>query len=344
MKNFTILGSCVTRDAFNSCIDLYEISNYFARTSIMSLVSKSMIIDEAKINLSSSFQIKCIKHDFEKDFFNIIEHNSTDYLIIDFIDERFNLLKWNESIFTKSNELITSGLSEHYAFLEMERNESLLPVWEESAKLFFNELFNHIPANRVIIHKCFWKSKYVDENGEIREFTNQLNHIERQNKFLNYYYEFIECNFPEMKVIDMRTEEIYCTANHRWGLSPYHFEDQYYSIFLQKLNDIVNILPIINNLEELIEKIKVNSEILFENDSLIHVLQKDRLNITLKDKDLSFAYYVKLNNEVLFSQWYSENRIIKFKPISKGKYDIVIFLRDSLDINNVKYFIKSIKI
>ena len=340
-KNVIILGSCITRDAFNFSNDQYEIPHYFARTSLISLMSKSLLIDKSKINLTSAFQKKCIVQDLEKSFFQIISESKFDFILIDFIDERFNLLKLNDSFITKSNELVASGLIDEFNFTEIVRNEDLLSTWEKSAKDFFKTLLRYIPAHKVIIHKGAWKTKYINEDGTISEFSNQLQQIEKQNKYLHYYYQFIKENFNEMKVLDMTNEELYCSVDHRWGLSPYHFEDRYYELFLQKLDLIVKEMDS-KNLADVFEIVKKNSVVLYENDLFVHKINNVEVDINFEY--LSIAYYVKLHNEVLFQQWYGTNRILNYHPAQKGEYEIVIFLRDPVNLDNVKYFQYKIKI
>lgn len=340
-KNLVILGSCITRDAFNFSHDQYVIQHYFARTSLISLMSKSLSIDKSKINLTSAFQKNCIVQDIEKSFFYKISESNFDFILIDFIDERFNLLKLSESLITKSNELVASGLMDEYDFTEIVRNEDLLSTWEKSAKIFFNTLLEHIPAHKIIIHKGLWKTKYVNENGTISEFSNQLQHIDMQNKYLNYYYQFIEENFKEINVLDMTNEELYCSVDHRWGLSPYHFEDKYYQLFLAKLDQIVKEMDS-KDFVHVFESVQRNSVVHYENDLFVHRLSNVEENINFED--LSIAYYVKFHNEVLYQQWYGKNRILNYHPTQKGEYQIVIFLRDPVHLDKVKYFQYKIKI
>lgn len=54
-----------------------------------------------------------IKRDLKKDFFSVIENTKSDYLIIDFVDERLDLLLLDGKYCTRSNELVSSGLEQH---------------------------------------------------------------------------------------------------------------------------------------------------------------------------------------------------------------------------------------
>lgn len=109
-KRVIILGSCVSRDCmeFISSQD-WELILYTARTKIVSQLSPSYNVEEDEVCLSSSFQKKVVLNDLNKNQFKIMASIRPDFCIIDFIDERFNLIKYAGSFLTKSNELVSSG-------------------------------------------------------------------------------------------------------------------------------------------------------------------------------------------------------------------------------------------
>jgi len=59
-KKIDILGSCVTRDAFEyaNAKDDYIIDQYFARSSLISIVAPPIDINKESIELDSAFQQK----------------------------------------------------------------------------------------------------------------------------------------------------------------------------------------------------------------------------------------------------------------------------------------------
>jgi hypothetical protein len=340
MNNIAILGSCVTRDAFNFDNKSFDIKAYFARTSIISLTSTSLDIDESKITLSSPFQIKCIIHDLKKDFFKIIENKAINYVIIDLIDERFNLLKINESIITKSNELQSSNLLNHLDFKEIKRDENLDYLWKESAKAFFNRLTEIIPPSNIIIHKALWKSKYYDQNGKIEEFTKQLGEINQQNSILCSYYQYIEEHFTDFNIIDMTQENLLCTVNHRWGLSPYHYEEKYYNVFLDKLNKSFPRKTNEENLSEIMSELDRKSVIISDDKNI--VFKVDDTKLVESYRDIEFAYYVKLNDEIIYREWYGKYRNFIYTMEFEGNYEVVIFIRNQNNKDKIKYFTKKL--
>ncbi|MEH7321182.1 D-glucuronyl C5-epimerase family protein, partial [Priestia megaterium] len=44
--------------------------------------------------------------------------------------------------------------------------------------------------------------------------------------------------YPDINIIDMTKETYFCSEEHKWGLSPYHFEKKYYLNFIRILDQI----------------------------------------------------------------------------------------------------------
>lgn len=120
-KKFTILGSCVSRDMMEYLEpDLYEISPYIARTKVVSQLSSPLHVDENEITLTSAFQKRLVMCDMNKQEFDLLHKNHSDYCIIDYIDERFNLLQIHDTYIIKSNEVVRSGWLDDKPYSEIQ--------------------------------------------------------------------------------------------------------------------------------------------------------------------------------------------------------------------------------
>lgn len=238
MKQIDILGSCVTRDAFEfpEAAD-YTPAPYFARSSLISIYSPSLKIKKEGILLKSQFQQKTLYNDLNKVFRNHIIKSKSHFLIIDFIDERFDILKYKDSYLTKSDEFKNSNLPSILDTTLVEKNQEYFNLWEMAALQFIQELRGVRNPKSVILHKAFWCKKYFDENGEVRDFPDQ-ERIDLNNKRLERMYAFVERNLPGiLKSIYLKGGYL-SDINHRWGLSPFHYENRYYEDFIKELNTI----------------------------------------------------------------------------------------------------------
>ena len=86
---FSILGSCVTSDVFRFASDLGPLASYHARTSILSIMSPPLPLADDELDWSSDFARRAVQADFAKTLFDDLEAASPDYLIVDFVDDRF---------------------------------------------------------------------------------------------------------------------------------------------------------------------------------------------------------------------------------------------------------------
>lgn len=221
MKQFTIFGSCVSRDAFRVAEHKGNL-NYFARSSLISLMSDPLLISDEDIKLESNFQKNMVLHDFNKNFFEEICADSI--IVIDFIDERFNIMRYKESYVTYSNEFVNGKLMEVYPFERVSRHQKAThELWKKSCILFFDKLLTIVSSERVLIHETYWAHNYIDD-GEVKDYPNQTA-IEMNNKMLQDYYAFVRISYPKLKFV---SSPRIGSKQHIWGLSPVHYTDEYY--------------------------------------------------------------------------------------------------------------------
>lgn len=236
-----ILGSCISRDIFFTYPDGFNVIDYFARTSIKSLISPSLFINEADVNLSSSFQRKMVARDFSKFFWERLNIHDYDYVLMDLIDERFDLIEYEGSFITKSSELDTSGYlkekGEHIKIIP--KKNYGVGLWGEDFTVFLAKIKEYIAPERILLLKAFWASDYKDENGTIATFSPQIG-VEKINKQLAEYYNSIADMDPGIKMIDV--PQPLADRRHRWGLTPYHYTDEWYLESKQKLQGQIDLL------------------------------------------------------------------------------------------------------
>ncbi|WHY33816.1 DUF6270 domain-containing protein [Cytobacillus firmus] len=235
MKTIDILGSCVTRDAFAfDELGKLKVNEYFARTSVISLYSNPISAKLDEIELPSAFQKRMVYNDLTKKFKKYIQKPLSDYLIIDFIDERFRILKTRDSYITRSKEYIMSGFKINRTFLP---EEERLKLWHEKAEQLINDLNKYYHPEKVILHKAFWQDKYLSENGQLNSFSDA--EVAKNNILLSSYYEKLEKNIEGLNVIELHG--FVSDEKHKWGLSPFHYQDEYYKEFIRQLYQIIGL-------------------------------------------------------------------------------------------------------
>ena len=242
---FTIFGSCVTRDAFSLRGHDALVHDYYARSSIASVVSAPLGIKPEALNLRSAFQRRVVARDLNKDFMDGEWLAGTDYLIIDLIDDRYGIAQVvgrDACYLTLSGDLANSGLQETLPCrnLTQTEKEALYPA----AVARFAELINPLASRgRVILHAAYL-TRRVLERGWETDFEDEAyvppGSIDRQNAILKRYYHLLRGACPQMGLIDLTCGPAHIAdANHRWGRSPFHYADCYSDAFMDELGALV---------------------------------------------------------------------------------------------------------
>lgn len=276
-----ILGSCVSRDVFRFDMQgKYEINKYFARTSLASLYSTPLDIRMDDIKLASDFQKRIVSYDCNKDFIRYVNQpplcELNTYLIVDFIDERFNILeikteKINPVYITQSNEWNNAKIEQKTSKVSSSKK---LDLWNNAVIRFAQDLKNKYSEDNIIIHRAFWKEKYIDKSGKIQWFEN-IDYIKTNNLELEYYYDTLQKLLPAAHIIEINDYIAY--ENHVWGLTYFHYQDEYYSKFLTILDKIIlgkSTGDIVSLKDDLSEIYKLYEDMKRQNEENMHKLSK----------------------------------------------------------------------
>ena len=234
-KRVLILGSCVSRDAFNFSNN-FTLVDYFARTSFASLFGTVCRCNRVVNNIESSFQKRIVKYDMNKTFKEIYLTIDYDILLVDFIDERFDLLLMNDGgICTLSNESISSKILEECEGYRIIRNNSdeFMHLWKKGWIEFVENMKKNSLLEKIRLNKVFWAKK--TERGEGFLPTYSAEKIIEMNQLLEKMYAIAELTLPKECVISYPSEVIKAADQHRWGVSPFHYIDEFYEQTLLNL-------------------------------------------------------------------------------------------------------------
>ena len=222
---FDIFGGCTSRDLFNFENSCGRVGNYFARSSLVSQYSaRDRTLEQLNINLASKFQREMVQGDLQKHFYNYLKNGSKlgDYLIIDLLIERLPLVKFKKGLITRTSEYarIKSDLGISKEVLM--RAPEHLEAFRKIAPLVAADFRQY---KGIILHKSFLREKYISNNGDICDFDNK-GKITSTNEYLTELYEILASELENVTIIHV--PEFHAWEGHRWGLTNYHFETEYY--------------------------------------------------------------------------------------------------------------------
>lgn len=149
---------------------------------------------------------------------------------------------------TKSSYLIKSNLLEtnqhHYNILIKRNSLMAHQLFESSLTNFVAFLKQHNFS--VVIHRAFYAEKYIDEFGNIHEFTgaDEVQVVNQNNEYLEKYYNLLDAycflNNVTCFSIEVRKEKRYSAFANKWGKDYFHFDQIYYEELAEKLKVILS--------------------------------------------------------------------------------------------------------
>lgn len=245
LKRIVIHGSCITRDIFRNHPAGFDILRYYARSCISSVIAAPMVVNENDLpGLTSLFDRAIVANDLKKTLFRQVAALQVDYFLIDFIDERLNLLRNNASCITKSPELVTSQypIIHQGDFTEVIRFDYPLPDWKVDCDRYVEILTRIVPQDKIIIVRGKWAEHFKEASGNLTKFSGDndcsLDYIIKMNLMLDNYYDHLTAKLPKAGVVSYPPAIAH--LDHLWGLAPYHYLPEQYAQVYQEICSLVN--------------------------------------------------------------------------------------------------------
>jgi hypothetical protein len=237
-----IFGSCVTRDLFEDRALRPSLARYTSRSSLISVVAEPVALDAQRVRLDSAFQRRCVLEDFDKRFFSELERERLDWLVVDLIDERFDVLRTPSSYVTCSSAYQGAGLEHDDGFERIRRlTGEAAALLEDAAAMFAERVTGVLPPERVIVHRARWLTRFRDR-GAVQAFpADRIDFAEHHNAALDHGYDTLEQHLGgRAPVISLEDGRYVADAGHRWALEPYHYEPDYNAAALARLRGLIS--------------------------------------------------------------------------------------------------------
>ncbi|ENQ2251628.1 teichoic acid biosynthesis protein [Listeria monocytogenes] len=242
-----VMGSCFSRNAFNSkpffnpdYKRFFEVTFTQSHTSLFSVLSKpytGINIDDYG-NMTDN-ERRTLQADFDKGFFEKLENSNSDYLLLDLYADVLRGPIWLES----GEILSLSYISEQTGILndlpikrllDHSNNDAFFQEWTSYADKFIEKLLTVMPAERIILNKGGFTTKYYDKNGAVQEYKIKMR-IERNNYFWDRLNNYFLSKVPTAQVIDFSKKPYIGDYYYPFGHSFSHYESGYYKDFMREM-------------------------------------------------------------------------------------------------------------
>lgn len=228
-----ILGSCVSRDALEIATERFEITRYIARTSMASIGMKAVANDDIRRQveaLQSPFQRRMLLNDLDKTTAALLADTPHDLLLLDFVDERFNLVLSDSTLFSMSGELEKSGVDISGMSLVAPESDAFLALWLTG----LDRLMRSVDRSKVVLNRVYWAEHFPDGTD-----VSSTGWIRRSNAQLQRLYDAVD-KYSRLLRIDYPSEVVVADPGHRWGVAPYHYIDAFYQHTQAELGKIAD--------------------------------------------------------------------------------------------------------
>lgn len=241
VPRIAIVGSCITRDLWPIRGGGADRLLYISRTSFPSLLASPVEGFHPARGLPGDLhqhEHNALVADLEKTALRRLVAFQPTHLILDFIDERFDLVSTHGGLATCSAELDRSGYLAKAAFRGFRTVPRLSAacdlLWREGAGAFAGivrgSLLRHA---RLILHAARWATDQRLPSGEIAPIrdveilSGKPAEIGAYNDLLQRQEAIFTELMPPMDRLEAGAFRL-ADPQHRWGLSPFHYVPEYY--------------------------------------------------------------------------------------------------------------------
>lgn len=231
-----IWGSCVSRDTFGFLPESFELTTYVARQSLISAGNDASSIHSKLTPLSSAFQQRMVRGDLAGDLYRRIDAvgDEVDLVLIDLVDERSGVVDFGAGTYvTKLSEFWGAGgreVSTDARLIALGTNEHF-SLWRDGAALLANALGDKHLLDRTVVIRTDWSSRF--ETGETLNVPAWMMHPSEANAAYGPYFD--ELASTGLRICELPSELARTSRNHRWGPSPFHYQDAAYEYFAEHI-------------------------------------------------------------------------------------------------------------
>ncbi|MBQ8626323.1 MAG: glycosyltransferase family 2 protein [Agathobacter sp.] len=221
VKYMTLGGYNLNRIAFSMNL----LHNPYGRFNFSSIIGiMNPVSNISACTHKNAYREIMVNREIENDFWRVYKKESPQYMVIDFIEERFDVLDCGDGFLTKSDAFEGATLEIAATETISRESEECQKLWEESCIRFINKLKEENPKVQVILVKNYLSEKVGDV--EKQEYYPELEEIRNKNRILKGYYKFFveHCSF--VTAIEASECNYYFTdAKYEYGAIPSHLNE-----------------------------------------------------------------------------------------------------------------------
>lgn len=205
----------------NMCI-LHDPSGRINFSSLISLMNP--VEKEPVFQHKNRYRLIMLKREAENRFFTLIEERKPDFVVLDFIEERFDIAAYRGGYLTKSDAFDGCERKPEPEKIIFRDSRECMELWKESALGFIERMEKDYPDVDIVLVKNYLAEKRGDINGQ--EYFAELNEIRKMNRILEQYYMFFQQHCEKAKTVEASECQYYFTdREYEYGAVPSHLNE-----------------------------------------------------------------------------------------------------------------------
>lgn len=199
---------------------------HYSNASVASLMSPAKEL-HCMVTMENQYRKEALLADWNKSFRTEMETLTadTEYLLLDLLEERFELFDCGDTMLTDSDALRDAGIvPEGKKLTQKELLESGL--WKEKMQQFVVLLQKRFSSDHIILAELYLNETYL--NGEQFFPFAEVERIRNTNVILRELYTLFKEYCPGAHVIRLPDALRYTDFEHRYGCEPYHLNYEAY--------------------------------------------------------------------------------------------------------------------
>ncbi len=199
--------------------DPYCRFNFSSIISLMHPVQEEMICHH-----KNRYREIMLNREISGMFWQVLEEMAPDFLFVDFLEERFDIVACNGGYLTKSDAFDGADCPIEGGRTIARGTKECESLWRESCLAFIRQIEARCPSVRLVLVENYLSEQKGDIHGQ-EPFEN-LEEIRSANKLLKSYYSFFRENCQDLLVVEAWKSEYYFTdEKYEHGAIPSHLNE-----------------------------------------------------------------------------------------------------------------------
>jgi len=235
-KNMIAIGDYNLQRGFTKLYFHTDLNNQkYQHSSIISIMSEKGYEMKEK---AVGFRSLMVERDWNKDLAARIKREKIDYLLIDFIEERNDLLRYpNGSCVTYSDAMRENMQRTGLEYIIKRNSVECAQLWQESCIHFIKLLKENLEARQVILVRLYL-AEYFGTHGKETQY-DKVKEIQEINAILEEYYNFFEKHFEGIKVVEIGDQYFYTDKGLKYGCFPWHLNKYAHYEIQYQIRDVI---------------------------------------------------------------------------------------------------------